>query len=132
MILIDRSIPKSVATALKAVREDVCWLDDYFPHDTKDADWLPVAGKNGWLVITRDKKIRTRPGERRAILENNVGCFCLIQKKDPTRWQYLKLLVMTLEKMERSFATTPRPFIYGVDQSGKLSLITPPSPTSQA
>ncbi len=131
MILIDRSVPQSVATALKAVRDDVRWLDDCFPHNTKDTDWLPVAGKNGWLVITRAKKIRTRPGERRASLENNVGCFCLTQKKDPTRWQYLKLLALTLEKMERSFATTPRPFIYGVDQSGKPRLITPPRPTNQ-
>ena len=125
MIFLDRSIPKSVATALKAVRDDVYWLEDHFLHDTKDADWLPVAGKNGWLVITRDKKIRTRPWERRAILENSVGCFCLIQKKHPTRWQYLKLLVLTLEKMERSFDTTPRPFIYGVEQSGKLNLYHP-------
>ncbi len=131
MIFIDRSIPKSVATALKAVRDDVLWLDDYFPHDTKDADWLPIAGQNDWLVITRDKKIRTRPGERRAILENNVGCFCLTQKQDPTRWQYLKLLVQTLDQMESSFATTPRPFIYRVDQLGKLRFITPPSPTRQ-
>ena len=125
MIFIDRSIPKSVATALKAVRDDVLWLEDRFQHDTKDTDWLPVAGAEGWLVITRDKKIRTRPGERRAILGNGVGCFFLTQKKDPTRWQYLKLLVLTLEKMENSFATTPRPFICGVDLSGKLSLITP-------
>ena len=131
MIFIDRSIPKNVATALKAVRDDVLWLEDHFLHDTKDADWLPVAGKNGWLVITRDKKIRTRPGELRAILENNVGCFCLTQKKHPTRWQYLKLLVLALDNMERIFATAPRPFIHGVDQLGKLSLITPPSPESQ-
>lgn len=125
MIFIDRSIPKSVATALKSVRDDVYWLEDCFPHDTRDADWLPVAGTEGWLVITRDKKIRTRPWERQAILENSVGCFCLIQKKHPTRWQYLKLLVLILEKMERIFDTTPRPFIYGVDQSGKLSLYHP-------
>ena len=91
------------------MRDDVLWLEDRFQHDTKDTDWLPVAGAEGWLVITRDKKIRTRPGERRAILGNGVGCFFLTQKKDPTRWQYLKLLVLTLEKMESSFATTPRP-----------------------
>ena len=120
MIFIDRSIPKSVATALR-------YVEDRFQHDTKDTDWLPVAGAEGWLVITRDKKIRTRPGERRAILENGVGCFFLMQKRDPSRWQYLKLLVLTLEKMESSFATTPRPFIFGVDQSGKLSLISPPT-----
>lgn len=128
MIFVDRSIPKGVAEALKAVRHDVRWLEDLFPHDTKDEDWLPIAGREGWLVIVRDKKIRTRPGERRAILDHQVGCFCLTQRQDPTRWQYLKLLVQTLDEMGRRFASTPRPFIYGVDRNGQFKLITPPRP----
>lgn len=65
MIFIDRSIPKSVADALKQVRDDVIWLEDIFPHDAKEAAWLREAGTNGWLVVTRDNKIRSRPGERR-------------------------------------------------------------------
>src|SRR5205814_5888396 len=90
LILIDRSVPRGVADALKYVRDDVRWLDDEFPHGTPDHVWLARAGATRWLVIMRDKKVRSRPAERRAILENNVGCFCLIQKHDPTRWGYLK------------------------------------------
>ena len=97
MIFVDRSIPKSVAEALKAVRSDVSWLEDHFAHDTPDADWLAEAGRQRWLVVTRDKRIRTRPGERQSLLEHNVGCFCLTQKRDPTRWGYLKLLCLTLD-----------------------------------
>src|SRR5687767_13527362 len=68
MIFVDRSIPRGVANALKEVRADVVWLEDLFPHDVKDEDWLREAGRQGWLVISRDKKIRTRPGERRAYM----------------------------------------------------------------
>ena len=51
------------------MREDVVWLEDEFRHDVPDEEWLAVAGQRGWLVITHDRKIRTRPGERRAIMD---------------------------------------------------------------
>jgi predicted nuclease of predicted toxin-antitoxin system len=126
MIFIDRSIPKGVATALMAVRPDVMWLEPHFPQDTKDTEWLRVAGANGWLVVSRDKNIRRRPGERQSIIENNVGCFYLTQKQHSTRWEYLKLLCQTLDEMERLFRDTPRPFIFGVDRSGQFRPVYPP------
>jgi hypothetical protein len=125
MIFIDRSVPKSVATALMAVRDDVMWLEPRFPHDAKDTDWLPVAGAEGWLVVTRDKRIRQRPGELRSLIEHGVGCFIFTQKPDLTRWEYLKLLCQTLDQMEQLFADVPRPFIYGVTRDGQLRPIYP-------
>ena len=121
MIFIDRSIPKGVAEALKKVRDDVLWFEDRFRHDTKDTTWLPTVGANEWLVIVRDKKIRTRPGERRMLMEGNVGCFIISQKRNLTRWEYLKLLAATLDKMEETFATLQRPFICKVDAAGKFT-----------
>ena len=120
MIFFDRSIPRGVANALKEVRGDVAWLEDLFPHDAKDEDWLREAGSQGWLVLTRDRKIRTRPGERRAFMTNNVGGFCLMPKGNLTRWELLKLLATTLDEMERLFASTLRPFLYGVNSSGQI------------
>lgn len=75
MIFVDRSIPKSIARALQLVRSDVTWLEDVFAHDVHDTDWLRDVGNWGWLVIMRDKRILTRPGERAALLENKVGAF---------------------------------------------------------
>lgn len=120
MIFIDRSVPKGVAEAIKKVRDDVFWLEDKFPHDAKDEEWLAAAGLGSWLVVTRDKHIRTRPGERARILAHSVGCFILNQKQDPTRWEYLKLLAKTMDEMENKFATTPRPFIFVVDKNGGM------------
>ncbi len=53
-----------VAEAVRRMREDVIWLEDEFPHDVPDEEWLAVAREKGWLVIPHDRKIRTRPGER--------------------------------------------------------------------
>lgn len=99
------------------------WLEPHFPHDTPDPAWLAEAGRHDWLVVTRDKKIRTRPGERLAISENEVGCFIIAQRQALTRWGYLKLLALTLDEMEGVFGREHRPFIYNVGRSGRLTRV---------
>ncbi len=120
MIFIDRSIPRSVANRLKEMRGDVLWLEDRFPHDAPDEVWLEEAGRQGWLVITHDAKIRTRPGERRAIMEHGAGCFILTYKQDLTRTDIFDLVFSLLEEMEVLFSRTRRPFIYSVNKSGQF------------
>ena len=120
MIFIDRSIPRGVADAVKRMRQDVIWLEDEFSHNVPDEEWLVVAGQRGWLVITHDRKIRTRPGERRAIMENGVGCFILTYRQDLKKDEIVALISSTLEEMERRFETIPRPFIYTVSKSGEF------------
>ena len=118
MIFIDRSIPKSVATALKAVRNDVLWLEDRFVANTTDIEWLAEIGRLGWIAVLRDKRVNTRPGERLTIQHSGAGCFILNQGKDPTRWEYLKLLALTLDEMERRDGATARPYIFTVSKDG--------------
>jgi len=119
VIFIDRSIPKGVAEALKQVRDDVCWLEDVFEEGwIKDREWIPEIGARGWLVVSKDKKIRTRREERRAVKENNVGCFILNYKQPLNRWEILKLVASSLDEMEARFASTPRPFMYTINGQG--------------
>lgn len=120
MIFIDRSIPKPVANALKQVRNDVSWLEDHFLHDQTDDSWLASVGAWGWLTVSRDKHILTRPGEIDAWMRNGVGGFIIGQKQDPTKWQYLQLLAKTLDEMEEVFAKTERPFLYNIAKNGAL------------
>lgn len=120
MIFIDRSVPRGVADAVKRMRDDVLWLEDEFPHDVSDQEWLAAAGERGWLVITHDRKVRTRPGERRAIMDHGVGCFILTYKQDLKKEEIVALITENLEEMERRFEDTPRPFIYTVSKSGEF------------
>jgi hypothetical protein len=122
VIFIDRSIPKGVAEALKQVRDDVCWLEDVFEEGwIKDREWIPDIGARGWLVISKDKKIRTRQEERRAVKDNNVGCFILNYRQPLNRWEILKLVASSLDEMEDKFANTPRPFMYLIDRNGRFT-----------
>jgi hypothetical protein len=124
VIFIDRSVPKGVAEALKQVRDDVCWLEDVFEEGwIKDREWIPEIGARGWLVVSKDKKIRTRQEERRAAKENNVGCFILNYKQPLNRWEILKLVASSLDEMEEEFANTPRPFMYTINGQGTFKPI---------
>ncbi|MCC7371249.1 MAG: hypothetical protein IT306_22725 [Chloroflexi bacterium] len=120
MIFFDRSIPRSVAQALRLVRDDIRWLDDEFASDAPDRVWLREVGRRERLVVSRDKRSRHRPAERQAIIDNGVGCFVLVQSANPTQWEYLRLIVALLDHMEDLFATTARPFVYGIDRAGGL------------
>ena len=117
MIFIDRSIPRDIADALSRVRDDIEWLEPRFPGDTPDEVWLAEAGRQGWVVVTRDKQVRRRYAERNAILDNDVGCFVLGQKRTLNRWNLLKVIVGTLDGRKQRLAETPRPFIFTIDSA---------------
>ncbi len=124
MIFFDRSILKPVVDAVKGTREDACWLEDVFKDKPwiGETEWMPVIGSYGWLTVLRDMHVLTRPEERRAIRESNLGCFNFNYKKNKTRWQTLQLVCRTLDEMEDKFASTPRPFMYVVNGNGVFKL----------
>lgn len=125
MIFLDRSIPKSVANALKLVRSgDIVWLEDEFAHDTPDEVWIPAVAAKDWVVVSRDKKIRSRPWQRRLIREHGLGCFIVGQKQDLTRWDYLKLLAGCLDELERLGGETPKPFLFLIDSRGNFRRVS--------
>ncbi len=45
-----------------------------------DEVWLRDAGKNDWIVLTKDDAIRRRPAERDALTEAAVRVFCLTNR----------------------------------------------------
>ena len=120
MIFIDASLPRTVADELKKVREDVIFKHDIFRPGTDDAIWLRKVGVEGWLAITHDAHIRTRPGERAVIMENGVGCFILTYKQDLQKPEIVQMVFDYLPEMEEKFRTTRRPFIYTVSKNGEF------------
>ncbi len=120
MIFVNGSMPRIVADELRKVGKDAKAKIEVFEPDAKDPVWLRAVGVNGWLGITRDAKIRTRPAERQAIIEHRTGCFILTYKNDLNRAQIVQLVLHNIEEMEEKFRTTPRPFIYTVTGNGEF------------
>ena len=52
---------------------------DQFAHDTPDEIWLSAAADKGWLVVTRDQRIRYRANELAAMKRARLHVFVLTQ-----------------------------------------------------
>jgi len=48
-----------------------------FGTGTHDVDWLPHVGSRGWILVTKDKAIRKREIELRALKQSRVRAFVL-------------------------------------------------------
>ena len=59
------------------MRLTVYKVTDKFERGVSDPEWLPEAGRNGWIVLTKDKAIRRRPNEMMALMNSGVRAFVL-------------------------------------------------------
>lgn len=70
VFFVDESLDSlTVVEALRAAGAIVERLTDRFSKGTADETWLAHAGSQGWVVLTRDKRIRYRQLERLALKE---------------------------------------------------------------
>lgn len=119
---LDASVPFPVSQAFALVRDDVLYPGGpgcpITTPDAKDHEWLPVAGRHGWVVLMRNKRVRSRPGERRALRENGVGAFVLTGGGNYSRWRTLELLVRRWPDIEDAAGSEAPPYIYAVTQQG--------------
>lgn len=62
------------------------------PRGSLDDDWLPIVGEKQLVVITRDKRIRYRPGEKRLWVEHHVRGFVLTGRRSQSTSDSLAIL----------------------------------------
>ena len=123
VFFLDRSIGKViVATALREIGAKVVVHDDQFRHNTKDENWLKGIEKKGWIVLTKDKRIRYRPREREALMQAEVRAFVLTAGNiDGT--EMAEIFVKALPKIRRFAVKYSPPFIATVSRSGSVSML---------
>ena len=70
----DNDISFRIVKALSQLvhEHEVIALRDRFPVNTPDTIWIPEAGRNEWIVISRDQNQRRRESEHQALRDNNV------------------------------------------------------------
>ena len=98
--------------------------DPLFLPTEPDDQWLPVVGQKGWVVVSHDAKFH-KPGyesELNAIKQYNVGCFYL-WGASALQYEKARFLLKAYEKMVLVAQTTPRPFIFKIDKTSRLSRI---------
>jgi hypothetical protein len=69
VFFVDRSLGRHIIpNALRDAGALVELHDDHFSQDAKDQVWLAEVGKRGWVVLTKDKRLRYRALETNALM----------------------------------------------------------------
>src|SRR6266446_8841705 len=111
VFFIDRSRGrKIVAQALRDVGAIVEIHDDHFPPDAKDEVWLTEVGRRGWVVLTKDDRIRYRITERTAFASAKVKAFVLTSTQLQGS-EMAEAFVIALPRIKRLIAKYPAPFL---------------------
>ncbi len=74
----DRDLGQKFPEILRAAGLSVERHADHFHHDTPDEVWLREIGKKGWVAVTHDGRIRYKPNEKSAVIENNVALLVVV------------------------------------------------------
>lgn len=88
-----------------------------FAPDAPDEEWLAVAGRESWIVLTRDKHIRRRPSELEAFREHKVIVFVLAVG-NASAAETAELITRLYDKIQRLANQAKPPVMYSVTRSG--------------
>ena len=126
---IDVCLGKTVADALKAAGATVEIHLDNFAQDVEDTTWIPRVAARGWVILTKDKNIRRRHGEREATLLAQARMFTL--SSGGMRGAVMAdLFVRNLDAMETLALAMEPPFLAIVTQDG-IEIVYPRLPSAE-
>lgn len=88
------------------------------PPGALDTVWIPEVAARDLIVVARDKRIRTKPGERELLREHNLRVFWIAGKKDLATWDYLVRVVRRWDEIEETITTKgPGPWFVAITDS---------------
>lgn len=112
-----------VPVALRAKGIRVEMLHDHFDLATPDTMWLAEVGKRGWVVLTKDQRIRRRRVEIDALMAASVAAFVLTSG-NLTGVQTATAFVMAWPRIQKALRDHALPFVAAVDAKGSIRFLT--------
>lgn len=76
----DRDLGTRFPEILVAAGLEVRRHRDRFPPDCPDEVWLEAVGREGWIAISHDTRIRYKPNELAAVVRHSVRLLVVIGK----------------------------------------------------
>ena len=114
---VDNNLSVHLAHGLKEFGEDVTHLQDLFPEDAKDEEWLPYVGREGFFLVTRDENIRRKPEELRALKAAEFSAFFL-GGKNLSRCKLIQQVVRSWPQIKKTAEKKRRPFAFRIAPNG--------------
>jgi predicted nuclease of predicted toxin-antitoxin system len=122
VFFLDRALGRHiVAEAMRTAGAEVEVHADHFREDAPDDEWLGAVGSRGWLVLTKDKRIRYRQTEFEAVVQAGVRLFVLTAG-NVTALEMGEIFVKALRGMTRLAGNHDAPFVARVTKGGRVSL----------
>lgn len=109
---------------MRQAGESVEIHEDHFLPDAKDEDWLTSVGQRGWIVLTKDDRIRYRATERAALKKAGVKTFVLTSGQLQGK-EMAEAFIKALPRMKRLTVRRQGFFIAKVTRTGTVSVLEP-------
>lgn len=86
--------------------------------------WLPDVSRRGWIVFTKDKRIRYRASERAAVSTTKARVFTLTAGSIQAQ-EMAALFILAMPKVRAFVAGNSPPYIVTISRSGVLTKVYP-------
>ena len=94
--------------------------DDHFARDEEDRVWLQEVGERGWVVLTKDQRLRYRPLEIGALRASSARVFVLTAG-NLRGGEIAAVFLAALPLICRILRSRPGPFVVRVSRSGRVT-----------
>ncbi len=85
-----------------------------------DVEWMKAAGREGWIVLTRDQAIRRKPNELKAFREAKLIMFALASGNASAE-DTARLVVRLYPKILRKAQSAKPPAMFSVTLAGGIN-----------
>jgi hypothetical protein len=93
----------------------------HFAPETQDTVWLPVIGEKGWILLTKDKRIRFNDLEKATVIAYRVRKF-YFTSGNYSGAEMAIMLVAAIPEIVRLCQKQAPPFIASITKAGKVDL----------
>jgi predicted nuclease of predicted toxin-antitoxin system len=95
--------------------------DDHFARDEEDRVWLQKAGEQGWVILTKDQRLRYRPLEIAALRAGNARVFVLTAG-NLRGIEIASVFLVALPRICKVLHSKRGPFLARVSKSGRVTI----------
>jgi predicted nuclease of predicted toxin-antitoxin system len=95
--------------------------DQHFARDEEDRVWLKTVGERGWVVLTKDKRLRYRPLEIAALRASHARVFVLTAG-NLRGVEIASVFLAALPRICKVLHSLAGPFVAHVSQSGHVTI----------
>lgn len=95
--------------------------DDHFRRDEEDRVWLAAVSEKGWVVLTKDQRLRYRPLEIAALRSSGARVFILVAG-NLRGAEIAGVFVSALPSLCQILQNYEAPFVARITKSGRVTV----------